>query len=70
MSKIINYSLGLVRSLARNSVWAVIIASLALLILAGSILVSGKMHNCVERFASQIINKETGIDVDALLPPD
>jgi len=47
-----------------------IVVALALALLAGSVIYSKKNHNLVEEVASEIIEKETGVDIDKLLPPD
>ncbi len=38
--------------------------------IGGSVYVTHKWHNPVEEEAAAIIDKETGIDVDKMLPPD
>ncbi len=47
-----------------------IIVIVSLVALAGSVIITKKSHNPVEEIASEVIEKETGVDVDKLLPKD
>jgi deoxycytidylate deaminase len=47
-----------------------VIVGILIAALVGSVVYSHKYHNPVEQVAADLIEKETGVDVDKLLPPD
>lgn len=47
-----------------------IIVIIALGIAVGSIIKTKKNHNAIEKVAAEVIQAETGVDIDKVLPPD
>jgi len=61
---------GTLSQLKGNKLMIIAIVVVCVLALGGSVYMTKKWHNPVEQEAAAIIDKETGIDVDKLLPPD
>lgn len=70
MSETINSLLDKLKSLGASKLLIYIVVVIAGVLLIGSVVKTGKDHNPIEQVASEVIKKETGVDVDAMLPPD